>query len=47
MAEFEATEGKYKINEGSGCYSGWRSMDSLFLNRMITPKADKPRGKGT
>jgi len=23
-----------------------RSMDNLFLNRMITPKADKPAGGG-
>ncbi len=32
---------------GCGVFLNRRSMDNLFLNRMITPEADKTRGKGS
>jgi hypothetical protein len=35
-----------KITEGSGSFLNNRSMDNFLLNRMITPEADKTRGKG-
>jgi hypothetical protein len=30
-----------------GVFLNSRSMDNLFLKRVITPEADKPRGKGS
>jgi hypothetical protein len=32
---------------GHGVFQNNRYMDDLFLNRMITPEADKTRGKGS
>ncbi len=32
---------------GRGVFLNSRCMDNLFLNRMITPEADKLRGKGS
>jgi hypothetical protein len=32
---------------GRGVFLNSRSMDNLFLKRVITPEADKTRGKGS
>jgi len=39
--------GLFQITEGSGSFLNSRYMVNLFLNRMITPEADKTRGKGS
>jgi hypothetical protein len=33
--------------KGRGVFIGRRAMDKLFFNRVITPEADKTRGKGS
>jgi hypothetical protein len=35
------------IFRGQGVFLNNRYMDNLFINRMITPEADKTRGKGS
>jgi len=36
-----------KLSEDQGASPNSRFMDNLFLNRVITPEADKTRGKGS